>query len=891
MGRNSNPSSFDEKKLTTNQLGALFEAYGNHLANHTRHRDDLLYILNTRINHILKARIDPPMLEARLYYAARGWPTFPAPADGSKKSIKTGERNDSPSKIYGPLMRWDATTNAHTIRNDFRKWPNQNIGIVTGIESGIFVVETDTKEHGDNINGEAALKAWEAEHGALPETLMARSPSGSIHRFFKHPSIGIKIKNVSGIIDGVDVRGNGGMVIGVPSYRPPRPATDDKPAKAGGIYGWINAGHAIADATAALLELVIEKPPVVENVYNSKKDVNNFDPDERKAQSFERLGQASGGGDWAYVNQMALADLSKWVPSLIPAAKPYKNGYRVSSKDLGRDLEEDLSIMPNGIVDFGVADMGDPNKGKRSAIDLVMEYLNCSKFEAVDWMRDKLGLQREPDDDGTPDSTPEAESIKATKAADAKQPKKKKDVGVTRDDFYALMPMHSYIFVPSREMWPASSVNNRIPAQQLFKNGKPVLKDGKPLKDKDGKPIKDKKGNPKFEQVEVFIPANLWLDQNKPVEQMTWAPSLPLIIKDRLISEGGWIERDGVSTFNMYRPPSIKLGDAKQATKWIDLVKKVYPNDADEIFNFCAHRRQKPEDKINHSLILGGNPGIGKDTILEAVKQAVGPWNFREVSPQDVMGSWNDYIKSVVLRISEVRDLGEVNRYSFYEHTKTLTAAPPDVMRCNTKYIAQHYVLNICGVVFTTNYKTNGIYLPADDRRTYVAWSDLTQGDFKDGFWKEFWRWYQQEDGFAHVTAWLTERDISNFDAKAPPIKTPAFWAIVDANAAPEESELADVLDAMNVARPFNATTVIQVTGNAESAFQEWLLDRRNRKAIPYRFEKCGFVPVRNGDAKDGLWLIGGKRQAVYARQELSLQNQIIEARKLALDFTDMNIS
>jgi hypothetical protein len=30
------------------------------------------------------------------------------------------------------------------------------------------------------------------------------------------------------------------------------------------------------------------------------------------------------------------------------------------------------------------------------------------------------------------------------------------------DDFYAYMPMHSYLFVPSREMWPASSVNARL---------------------------------------------------------------------------------------------------------------------------------------------------------------------------------------------------------------------------------------------------------------------------------------------------------------------------------------------------------------------------------------------------------------------------------------------
>jgi 5S rRNA maturation endonuclease (ribonuclease M5) len=36
------------------------------------------------------------------------------------------------------------------------------------------------------------------------------------------------------------------------------------------------------------------------------------------------------------------------------------------------------------------------------------------------------------------------------------------DAGVSLEDFHAFMPAHSYIFTPSREMWPASSVNARI---------------------------------------------------------------------------------------------------------------------------------------------------------------------------------------------------------------------------------------------------------------------------------------------------------------------------------------------------------------------------------------------------------------------------------------------
>jgi hypothetical protein len=56
---------------------------------------------------------------------------------------------------------------------------------------------------------------------------------------------------------------------------------------------------------------------------------------------------------------------------------------------------------------------------------------------------------------------------------------------------------------------------------------------------------------------------------------------------------------------------------------------------------WLAHRVQQPQEKINHALVLGGPQGIGKDSLLEPVKRAVGPWNVAEVSPQHVLGRFN----------------------------------------------------------------------------------------------------------------------------------------------------------------------------------------------------------------------------------------------------------
>jgi Family of unknown function (DUF5906) len=416
--------------------------------------------------------------------------------------------------------------------------------------------------------------------------------------------------------------------------------------------------------------------------------------------------------------------------------------------------------------------------------------------------------------------------------------------GLSVNDFYAYMPMHSYIFVPSRELWPAASVNAKVA---------PIANGAK------------------------SIPATTWLDRNRSVEQMTWAPGQPLIIENRLISNGGWIEHEDVKCFNLYRPPTLVDLGTPHAERWVDHIRNVYGDQAGHIIAWLGHRVQRPHEKINHALVLGGAQGIGKDTLLEPVKYAVGPWNFNEVSPQQVLGRFNGFLRSVVLRINEARDLGDVNRFAFYDHMKAFTAAPPDVLRVDEKNLREYAILNCCGVIITTNHKADGIHLPADDRRHYVAWSDRTKESFTPEYWNALWGWYES-GGYRQVASYLAQYDISAFDPKAPPPKTAAFWDIVDASRAPENAELADALEALG--NP-DATTLDRIRVSATGEFLMWINDRKNRRVIPHRLEECGYVRVRNTAAEDGLWKIGGRRQAVYAKKSLPTNAQIRAAGRL----------
>jgi hypothetical protein len=427
---------------------------------------------------------------------------------------------------------------------------------------------------------------------------------------------------------------------------------------------------------------------------------------------------------------------------------------------------------------------------------------------------------------------------------------------VLYEDIVAYAPQGNFIFMPTGQTWPATSVNARL---QPVRVGT------------------DKKGKG------IYIPASKWIAEHRPVEQMTWAPGEPQIIRNRLVLEGGWVERSGASVFNHYKPPTIALGDPAKATPWIELAHTLWPEDAELLIAYFAHRRQRPHEKINHAKVLGGVPGIGKDTLLEGVIQAVGPWNVQDISPAAFLGRFNSFARSVILRINEARD-GGYNRYQLYEHMKTYAAAPPEVLRVDEKNLREYYVLNRCAPIITIN-KITSLYLPPDDRRHHVAWSEITPEHFgatevqRKAHWDYLWAWYYS-GGLEHVAAYLAAYDLSKFNPKAPPPKTPAFWSVVDSNRVCEGAELADILDKLG--NPM-ITTLEEISRHtSDTDFKDWLRDRRNRTQIPHRFEDAGYHRVRNGDADDGLWKIDGSRQAVYGRHGTAERGLLGEAGKLA---------
>ena len=268
-------------------------------------------------------------------------------------------------------------------------------------------------------------------------------------------------------------------------------------------------------------------------------------------------------------------------------------------------------------------------------------------------------------------------------------------------DFYAVPALGHFIYMPTREIWPADNINDILPALPLGykRNGK-----------------------------QAMLRPSAWLRKYSRVEQMTWAPGEPEIIQDRLIYAGGWHEHDVMRCLIPRR--RCRLPASQQRHPWVNHIGLMYPDEAEHILDWIAHRVQHPEEKINHALGLAAGRALARTGIRpgQARGRAV---ELSGASPPDC-SSGQSFCKGgrpADQRSPRPRRGGRSTAMGFTS-TKIYAAAPPDVLPCVDKYIRRHYVPNAVGLIITSNHKTDGVYLPSDDRRYLMAWSDCKKEQF-----------------------------------------------------------------------------------------------------------------------------------------------------------------
>jgi hypothetical protein len=194
-----------------------------------------------------------PRLDAALAYAERGWKVFPIwhvrdsenipCACGQGNCTQIGKHPRTPNGLL------DSTDDPELIRAWWKSWPKANVGILTGEESGIVVVDEDPRHGGD-----ATMKGLTDAYGQPPDTVSTVTGGSGQHYVFKHPGRPIQNDSLGKKLGlGLDIRGDGGYIIAPPSNH-----------KSGNVYGW-KSGFSPDDIDPAplppwLLSMMVEEP-------------------------------------------------------------------------------------------------------------------------------------------------------------------------------------------------------------------------------------------------------------------------------------------------------------------------------------------------------------------------------------------------------------------------------------------------------------------------------------------------------------------------------------------------------------------------------------------------------------------------------------------------------
>lgn len=173
-------------------------------------------------------------LKAALYYAEKlHWKIFPCHTVDKEGNCSCGNPKCTSQGKHPHIFDWQqkATDNPKNIKNWWKKWPDANIGLATGLGSGVFVLDVDDggieylEENDLNLNKDILKRSAMSKTG--------RVVGEGRHVFYRYDEyiirkFGGEIKNRVKFLPGLDLRGKSGYVILPPSDH-----------LSGNKYGWL----------------------------------------------------------------------------------------------------------------------------------------------------------------------------------------------------------------------------------------------------------------------------------------------------------------------------------------------------------------------------------------------------------------------------------------------------------------------------------------------------------------------------------------------------------------------------------------------------------------------------------------------------------------------------
>ncbi len=132
-----------------------------------------------------------------------------------------------------------------------------------------------------------------------------------------------------------------------------------------------------------------------------------------------------------------------------------------------------------------------------------------------------------------------------------------------------------------------------------------------------------------------------------------------------------------------------------------------------------------------------------------------------------------------------------------------------------------------------------------------------------------------------NVATFLAQRDLSKFNAKAPPLQTEAFYQMVDSHRAAEEPMVATAIEKLGSPDALTLAMLVEVAKRDHDGYVA-MKEFTSSRHIQHILGQFGYERVRNPNSRQGLWKSAGARAVAYVHERvLSPEKRVQAVKKL----------
>jgi hypothetical protein len=253
--------------------------------------------------------------------------------------------------------------------------------------------------------------------------------------------------------------------------------------------------------------------------------------------------------------------------------------------------------------------------------------------------------------------------------------------------------------------------------------------------------------------------APMWLKwpMRRVVDKLSYMPG-----QDR------FFEEDGLLFLNQWKGWGVKpaKGNVKPFLDLVDYLFEGAEKEAKQWFlDWCAYPIQFPGTKLFSAVIVHGRmTGTGK-TLLGYTLARIYGQNFIKIKSKDLYDTWWAENRQFVLG----DEISGSDKRAEADMMKAMITQ--EEVNINIKYIPQFSIPDCVNYYLTSNH-ADALFLEDEDRRFFVH--EVQGGPLDDSFYANYDRWLKKEHGASFLMQWMLDRDLSNFNPKAPAMRTAA---------------------------------------------------------------------------------------------------------------------